>query len=343
MSMEPYDARLRRLAQHAIDTFELDLHGLTVLTEAATGAYVVTPLLAALAGARVIAVARDSTYGRATEVAIRTTTLAHRWGVEVEIRARTLDEFALADVVTNLGGVRPINAEAIDRLRETAAIALMYEPWEVRSEDVDLSAAHSRDISVAGTDESDDRLRTFDYVGVLAAKLVFELGLELLGTRVVTLGDGRFLEACTRGLTSAGADVRRLIVGEADHDAVLTAVTEADALVVCAHASLPLIGPAGLVRARELRAAAPWLGIAHIIGAVDEAELRAAGLPFRPHLLARPGYMSVTTAHVGPRPVVNLHAAGLRVGAVLARARLNGLSSAEAMERAMRDAPGMPA
>ena len=47
-----------------IDSLQLDLKGLTVLTEAASGAYAWTPLIAARAGAaHVIAMARDSAWG----------------------------------------------------------------------------------------------------------------------------------------------------------------------------------------------------------------------------------------------------------------------------------------
>ena len=42
--------RIEKLIPDAIDTYDLDLSGLTVFTEAASGNYVVTPLIAALAG-----------------------------------------------------------------------------------------------------------------------------------------------------------------------------------------------------------------------------------------------------------------------------------------------------
>ena len=42
--------RIEKLIGDAIDTYNLDLSGLTVFTEAASGNYVVTPLIAALAG-----------------------------------------------------------------------------------------------------------------------------------------------------------------------------------------------------------------------------------------------------------------------------------------------------
>src|SRR3954452_24524929 len=60
--------RLVRLMREAIERCDLDLEGLTVLTEAASGAYVVTPVLAAMAGADVVAVAAGNAYAAAQEI-----------------------------------------------------------------------------------------------------------------------------------------------------------------------------------------------------------------------------------------------------------------------------------
>ena len=56
----------------AVAELELDLGGRVVVTEAATGAYVVTPVLAALAGAEVHACARATRHGTVAEVVRQT-------------------------------------------------------------------------------------------------------------------------------------------------------------------------------------------------------------------------------------------------------------------------------
>ena len=60
--------RLHRAMATAVDACQLDLTGRTVLTEAASGAYVVTAVLAALAGAQVTALARPGRHGDVAEV-----------------------------------------------------------------------------------------------------------------------------------------------------------------------------------------------------------------------------------------------------------------------------------
>lgn len=125
--------RLRRLALRALDTFSLDLTGMRILTEAGSGPYVMTPLLAAMAGGRVRALTRDSRYGSAKDVRAHTLDLASHWGLAVDVVTdRTAEYFADADIVTNLGFVRPIDRSVIDVLPPTAVIALMFEPWELR-------------------------------------------------------------------------------------------------------------------------------------------------------------------------------------------------------------------
>ena len=75
--------RLARLVRDAVAECHLDLSGRCVVTEAATGAYVVTPVIAALAGARrVIAITRPTRYGTRSEVREATLELAARLGVD---------------------------------------------------------------------------------------------------------------------------------------------------------------------------------------------------------------------------------------------------------------------
>jgi len=70
--------RLVRLMAAAIERCQLDLAGQVVLTEAASGAYAVTPVLAALAGAQVYALAGATRYATAPELAAGTAELTDR-------------------------------------------------------------------------------------------------------------------------------------------------------------------------------------------------------------------------------------------------------------------------
>ncbi len=104
---------LKNKLVNQIGALNLDLHGKIVLTEAATGAYVVTPVLAALAGAEVYAFTRTTRYGTAEEVVQATRELMRQFG-EAELQIHFIETLtpeiiAKADVITNSGHLRPLN------------------------------------------------------------------------------------------------------------------------------------------------------------------------------------------------------------------------------------------
>jgi len=306
-------ARVGRLVDEAIARFELDLTGTTVLTETASGPFVVTPLLAARAGGAVIAVTRDSPYGTAAEVRAYTEEWAARLGVAVEVHVgNALERAGDADLVTNLGFVRPIDAAFAGRMRRGTAVTLMCEPWEVRPSDVDVAACRATGVPVLGTDEHDGRVQTFRFVGMLAVKLLLDLEIEVLLSRIVVVSSEPFATPIVESLRAAGAEVRLVDATRGD---VLDAeeCAQADALVVAEHRDRRTIvgGEPGLPLA-VLRDAG--VAVAHIAGKIDDPrqELRKA-----PPGAVAPGWMTVTTDVLGPRPVVDLHAAGLRVGQAL--------------------------
>ena len=134
--------RAKHLMEEAIKKFRLNLTGFTILTEAASGNYIFTPLICALSGAkRVIAFTKDSIYASKEKVIESTFIFADFLGVSKKIDLSTeLDPeiISKADIVTNLGFLRPINKEFISYLKPTAVIPLMFETWEFRKEDLDL-------------------------------------------------------------------------------------------------------------------------------------------------------------------------------------------------------------
>lgn len=62
----PY--RVRKLITESLEFNKLDLRDFVVFTEAASKNYVVTPIIAAMAGARVYAITKDSIYGKAKDI-----------------------------------------------------------------------------------------------------------------------------------------------------------------------------------------------------------------------------------------------------------------------------------
>jgi hypothetical protein len=309
--------RVRRLMRAAVRELDLDLRERVVVTEAATGPYAVTPVIAALAGApSVYAVAGDSRFGSAADACAYTHDLATAAGVLDQIELVLGKERAPleeADIVTNSGHVRPLDADAVGRMRHGAAIPLMYEAWELRPGEVDLRACARRGVRVAGTNERHPAVDVFSYLGPMAVKLLMDAGVPVSGTSLLLLCDNPFGLHIARGLTAAGAHVdirRRLGAGPID--------ARWDAVVV---ALQPGPGPVlGAEEGARLAERAPGTLLAQFWGDVDREALADAGVPMWPPAPPAPGHMAILPSGLGPDPIVRLQAGGLKVGEVLCRA-----------------------
>lgn len=317
-----HTSRVQRLIERAIEQLSLNLSGLRVLTEAASREYSVTAVIAALAGAEVSALTGDSCYASVSEVQRQVTMLARLVGVNEASLKVTSDRNSLSgefDLVTNLGWVRPVDEELIRRLSPRGVVSYMCEAWEFREGDVDIEACTRQSIPVAGVSEDFDGLNIFHSTGQLALKMCFEAGLEVAGNNLIVISSDRFGPAITSALKANLAEVS-LISTASELSEVL--VTKADALIVAEYSSPAVIlggdcGPS----AKQLAAWNPGLSIIQFAGCSDVRELLGSELRLFPERELAPQRMAYTLAHLGLRPTVFLHTAGLKVGELLSRAR----------------------
>jgi hypothetical protein len=334
--------RERRLADDLIGRYSLDLSGLRVLTEAASGPYLYTPLLAALAGAEhVFAWTRDSRFGSAADVRADTERVAREWGVMDRIEVtdgRPADQVGVADVITNSGFVRPIDSAMVQAMKPTAVVPLMWETWEFRNADLDLAACRAKGVLVLGTREGEPPCDMRGYAAAMGVKLAFELGVEVHRSRILLLGAQPTLgRPIHDALAALGAEVTW--VGAPYDGLAGVALDDLDAIIVAEHQSdVALIGGGGaLVDA----ARNPSLPVGVVAGNVDAGALRAAGVRVVPDHVLPAGYMSYQPSDLGPLPVLDLYAAGLKVGQEMARARIAGLDGDDALATVLERAPAM--
>jgi len=307
--------RLIRLMTEAIGRCQLDLAGRTVLAEAASGAYVVTPVLAALAGARVYALAAPTAYATGQELQAATAELAGLAGVADRVhlvREKSAEVIGAADIVTNSGQVRPIDAAMTAQMKPSAVVTLMYESWEYRRSDVDLDACRARGIRVAGVNEDHPAVDFFAFLGPMAIKQLQDAGISVYRSRIVLLCDNSFGPFIAKSLRNCGADVveeRRLTPAALSPacDAVLLALRPISGAVLTAE------------DARVLGERAPGTVLVQYWGDVDRASLAAAWVPVWPPESPRAGHMAVLPSAIGPEPVVRLQSGGLKVGELMAR------------------------
>jgi hypothetical protein len=227
----------------------------------------------------------------------------------------------------------------VEALGTNAVVALMWEPWEFRVGEIDLTALRERGVPIVATAETHADVRTFDYLGPTVARLLLDGGIEVMRSRLLILGSDPFGHAVAAWLAAAGAAVAR-----ADAESWASSIVDApmpfDALVVVEHRDHRSIVDSRHGAALDVmrRSGSP---IVRVTGVVDHHVLRANGVVLLPDVDVEAGFMAVTTAHVGARSVVDLHAAGLKAASLVVQARRAGASCDEAVAVAVASGYGL--
>jgi hypothetical protein len=304
--------------RESVERCSLDLRGTMVFTEAATGAYAATPVLAALAGAeRIIALTHSSRHGSVETVRELTQDLATRAGVagRIEVVTEKREEhIRQADVVTNCGHVRAIDREMVSWMRPKTVIPLMYESWELRPGEVDLDACRERGVRVAGTNERHPNVDVFSYLGPMAVRLLSDAGIPAYRSHVLVVCDNPFAPFIRSGLEVAGANVT--VSPKLSPD--LAALSDrCDAILVATEPQAgTVIGPEA---ARLIAVSAPSAVVVQFWGEIDRIALHAADVPCWPAVAPHVGHMGILPSALGPEPIVRLQTGGLKVAEVLLR------------------------
>lgn len=301
------------LADSVIKKLNLNLTGLNVLTECGSGIFAISPAIAALAGAsKVYAWTRDSQYGTGQDNARQCAQFLNSFGieegrVEFAINTRPAEHISQADIITNLGFVRPLNREFLSHAKEGAALPIMCEAWEFRHEDIDLELCKKKNIKIAGTWENHPDLLIFDGCGYLAAKLCFEAGFEIYQNKICIWSDDDF-----------GIVIRKAIEKFSPEKVTLTTNPDdlkgCDILIIADYLGHDLIvGENALIPEENLIN----VGVVHLCGALNIEFCHQKNIKTYPN---QPGHyhrMTRTLAHLGIKPMIDLHTAGLKVGELL--------------------------
>lgn len=344
--------RCSRLLREHIQRFRLDLTELTVFTEAATGYYMLTPAMCVMGGAKQVhALARDSRYGKADDVIDASRRLMKALGCEnhvvfhTEKRPEALVE---SDIIMNSGAVRPIDRWTVAQLKSTAVIPLMWETWEFRPHELDLEECRQRGILVMGTDEI--TLNRFPFAGYLPMKLLFQCDVEVFKSRLLLIGSGHSGRGMVEVFHKNGFDFRWICfddavpehlagycIDHADRRAILDWIRDVDAVVCFEHLhNRPVIHADGILDPKAMHAANDSLVLVHVSGVVDFDTLEQLGVHIHPRRRVPFGTMSIGTWEMGPRAIIELTMAGIKVGEAMARARLNNFSCSKAAQYAMK-------
>ncbi|MFC2001675.1 hypothetical protein ACFLUZ_04120 [Chloroflexota bacterium] len=350
------EKRKREFVKKAIQKFALNLEGLTVFTEAATGNYLYTPIIAALSGAgQVFAVTDDSIYGEKENVKHLVLKEAKELGVSDKITILfEKDKYSLrkSDIITNSGFVRPITQEMVSCMKSTAVIPLMWETWEFRAEELDLGACHERGIVVLGTNEHHPLLNLFRSNGFLICKLLFDKGFGVYKDKLLLMASGYIGDNAADFLIKNEVSFNRVLFDDRIPDAQSTFIRTRDevmnniesynAIIVAEnHHNVDLISRRGFITTTLLKERNPLIQIIHICGSVNRADIVAEDLAIYPEDTKPFGYMTVSPDYLDHKTALELNTAGLKVGEVMSRCRLRGMSVKDAIEYTLKHSPAM--
>jgi hypothetical protein len=319
-----------------VKALQLNLKGKTVLTEAATGSYIVTPVLAALAGARVFAFSKTTRYGSMEEVFTSTKKLADTYKespLDIQFIEKISHKIvAEADIITNSGHLRPLNESMLSHAKDELVIPLMYEAWEWRDADMDIQYIKKRGFRIGATNERHPQVDVFNYLGDMALKQIFDAGLCPYKNKFILLCNNDFgpfiakvLTVVCDGLAVIDKDENRNKynldqidwIGGFPEVSIPESYRDAEAVIFTAYPfDQDWIGEKTPIQMDQIKARLSDPLILRYCGDVNESLLENGGIRFFPKHV-QSGHMGILPSAIGNDPIIRLQSGGLKAGELL--------------------------
>jgi hypothetical protein len=319
-----------------VTALKLNLKGKTILTEAATGAYIVTPVLAAIAGARVFAFSKTTRYGNFDEVFNSTRQLAGEFK-EFQLDIQYTDVLspeiiAQADIITNSGHLRPLNEAILAHAKEGLVIPLMYEAWEWREADMDIHYIRKRGFKIGATNERHPDIDVFNYLGDMALKQIFDAGICPYKNKFILLCNNDFgpfvakvMAGICEGLAVIDKDEHKdhynlnqiEWIGGFPRIQIPKAFKNAEAVIFTAYPFVQSwIGENTPINIQQIQSQLSNPYILRYAGDIDETFLQKKGVRFYPKHV-NSGHMGILPSAIGYDPIIRLQSGGLKAAELL--------------------------
>ena len=188
----------------------------------------------------------------------------------------------------------------------------MYDSRELRPGEINLAACQEQGVTVVGTNEDHPKAPIFRYCGLLVARQLLECGLEIQSCAIGIIGDNFFTPHIVNTLTNLGAQT---IVFQ-NWDSVARTHGDLDALVFADYCGSLGQPPANLSQGTD-----PKQILLQFAGGCDISSFLNAGWQVTPPTQLPTYRMFQTLAQLGIRPVVELHAAGLKAAELTLRGK----------------------
>jgi hypothetical protein len=325
-----------------VNALQLDLKGRTVLTEAATGAYIVTPVLAAIAGATVYAYSKTTRYGKVEDVFASTRELADcftEFPLNIQYTENLNAEIVCqADMITNAGHLRPLSETWLQFAKDEMVIPLMYEAWEWREADMDIQYIRKRKFKIGATNERHPDVDVFNYLGDMALKQIFDAGICPNKNKFILLCNNDFgpfiakvLAPLCDGLAVIDKDENKdkynpeqihWIGGFPDIN-IPDSYKNAEAVLFTAYPfDQPWIGEKTPVSIWKLKAQLSDPLILRYAGDIEENDFQKNQLRYFPQHV-HSGHMGILPSAIGYDPIIRLQSGGLKAGEALLTGQYN--------------------
>jgi len=312
--------RAKRIIEQTITQLDVDLSGYTILTEVGSNLFAYTPIIAALCKAsKVYAWTGDSAYGKASSNVDVCKKIMKSFDIpniiEFAENERPDQHIKNADIITNLGFVRPLNETFFKLIKPNAVITAMCEAWEVREQDIDLAYCKQNNILVAGTWENYPPLEIFNFCGPLAIKMAQEGGYEVFKNRILVWSEDMFGKTISAAFKNFGASK---VISTTNVNVLYENANDIDFVFLCDyHQQNTLLGENGIINALKIKELNPACSFIHLYGKLDSNWLDSHKVSHYPKKNGFQSTMSFTLSHLGPLPILNLHIAGLKVAECL--------------------------
>jgi hypothetical protein len=323
-----------------VRALDLDLRGKTVLTEAASGAYVVTPVLAAIAGAKVFAFSKTTKYGPVEEIFSHTRSLAdtfNEFPLDIHLIDQLKPEFIHeADIITNSGHLRPLSESILMHAKSEVVIPLMYEAWEWREADMDIAYIRKRGFKIGATNERHPNVDVFNYLGDMALKQIFDAGICPYKNKFILLCNNDFgpfiakvLAAVCDGLAVIDLNEHKQRYNDYQIDwiggfpeiNIPETYRNAEAVIFTAYPfDRQWIGEKTPISVEQIRSQLSDPFILRYAGDLNEDFLRNKGLRFFPQHV-HSGHMGILPSAIGYDPIIRLQSGGLKAAEALLRGK----------------------
>lgn len=316
-----------------VKALNLNLNGKVVLTEVASAAYIVTPIIAGIAGAKVYAFSKDSKYGKASDIFDTAKKYIKDYPLDIEfIDKLTPEIISQVDIITNSGHLRPLDNEKLRYAKDSLVIPLMYEAWEFRNSDLDINYIRERGFKLGATNERHPEIDVFNYLGDMATKLIFDAGLCPYRNKFVVIANNDF-----------GYHIANVLAKICDGIGVIDTIEnkqyynfeniewlsnfpeinipekfrDAEAIIFTSYPfTEKWIGDDLTISAKQLKSKFNNPFILRYAGDIDTMALDKHNIKYFPSQV-KSGHMGILPSEIGFDPIIRLQSGGLKVGECL--------------------------